>query len=136
MVDDLNIIVNLANRCEDQADILQALQKSLRYQGPDIARLHATEMTLRSKALLLNTVAMGAALSADADVQKQLESAIAQAKKVTKTVQAVQLAIQISADLISLAGGIVSDNPAVIIAAAAKTITDATTSPAPHTAPQ
>ena len=130
MADTFDSLVSLANECEDHANALQAIQKNLGYQGPDIVRLHANEMTLRTKVLVLNTAAVGAALSSSMAAQSQLKEAIVQAKKVTKIVRDVQLAIQIAGDLVSLAGGIVSDNPAVIIAAAAQTIADAAT-PAP-----
>jgi hypothetical protein len=118
-------IADLADVCLAQANTLQQIQKSQNYQGPDEATLYAHEMNLRNKVVLLNTAAVGAALAGSAEAQDQLQRAIASAQAIAGTIQEVQKAIQMAADLVSLAAGVLSHNPDAVISAGSKLVSDA-----------
>jgi hypothetical protein len=125
-MNDINkdLFIKLAKACESQANDLQQRQKDAKYKGPNIASLYASEMSLRNKVLLLNTSAVGRELSKNTQAQNQLSKAIKTANNAKKTIATVKKALQFTADLIALAGGVVSDNPAAIIGSAGKLIAD------------
>lgn len=125
-------LIQLADACSANADMLQKFQQDANYTGPNMPALYAQEMSLRMKVLLLNTSIVGADLAASADAAKHLQAAIASAANAVKRIRDVQKALQVAADLITLAGGVISSNPAAVIGAAAKLIADAT-APAPAT---
>lgn len=117
-------LTDLRDQCLAMADNLAQLQKASSYSGPNESALSASEMALRSKVLVLNTELVTNALNASAEAQNQLKQAITAAQSVSGTINDVAQALKIAADLLTIAGGVASDNPSAVIGAASQTVTD------------
>lgn len=124
MTDNLETLKQLSQACLTQADRLLQFEIDADFKGDNITTLHANEMALRTKVLLLNTSIVQASLDEAAPAIDKLNSAIKEADKDANIIKNVQIAIQISADLIAIAASALSGNPGSIASTSAALIKD------------
>ncbi len=110
MSDADSLIIDLADACQQQADVLLSIESGLDGNDPNYDTIQQKETALRSRADRLRGMAVSDALRSNQAALDQLKQATAEAKRAALTIKHAQTALSIVGDLLSLAAAVISGN--------------------------